>query len=418
MSVLALVLPIAALLSGVALLLLGTGLLNSVLSLRGSHEGFSDISLGFMGSAYFLGFFLGTFVVPPLVQRIGHIRAFAFFGACVAAAILLHLLFINPWFWMVLRVLTGIALVGFYSVIESWLNSQAPKSQRGQIFAIYMAVNLGALALSQQLLRLAEPAGYTLFVLSALLVCLALMPVTATRLPQPILEARPRLPLLQLWQAAPLACSGALLSGLAMGGFWGMGPVYGLRIGLDAAGVALWMTAAILGGACGQWPLGHLSDRWDRRRVMGWVATAAAFAGVLMLLLGSLRSGAIFSAFCFGLAAFAVYPIVVAHLIDHLPQEEILSGNVGLLLLHGAGAALGPALAGLLMNWWGAPALPLQLLLMFGLLGAAAFRYVRQGNDEIVEEAAHFMPMVRTSTAVLDMMTPEPAGPADTPEEA
>lgn len=413
MSLFIMILPIVALLSGVALLLLGTGLLNSVLALRGGLEGFSDIALGLMGSAYFLGFFLGTFLAPSLIQRIGHIRAFAFFGACIAGTVLAHALAVHPVFWILLRVVTGIALVGFYSVIESWLNSQAPPSHRGQIFALYMAVNLGALALAQQLLNLASPATFTLFALAALLVCLALLPVTATRLPQPVMEHRPRLPLRQLQQAAPLACAGALLSGLAMGGFWGMGAVYGLRLGFDESGVAFWMTAAILGGACGQWPLGRLSDCHDRRLVLAGAAVAAALAAGLMLGLGAQRWGAIGAAFLFGMAAFAVYPIVVAHLIDHLPQDEILSGNVGLLLLHGVGAAIGPALAGLLMNGLGPMALPLQLLLLFAALALTAWHHTRKGQDRIVEEPAQFMPMVRTSAAVLDMMTPEPQDSED-----
>lgn len=143
--------PISALLCGIALLLLGSGLLNTVVSLRGSLEGFSDTTLGLIGSTYFLGFFLGTFVAPKLIRRMGHIRAFAFFGATVAACILLHALVVQPWFWMGLRVLTGMSLVGFYAVIESWLNDQTASERRGQVFAAYMIVNLAALAVGLSL---------------------------------------------------------------------------------------------------------------------------------------------------------------------------------------------------------------------------------------------------------------------------
>ncbi len=416
LSLLPSLLPILALLSGVALLLLGTGLLNSLLVLRGHGEGFSALVLGGMGSAYFLGFFLGTFLVPRLIQRIGHVRAFAFFGATLGASILAHVLFVHELVWIFLRVGTGIALVGFYSVIESWLNDQAAEAHRGQVFAIYMAVNLGALALAQQFLHLAAPQSFVLFVLAALLVCLALLPVTATRLPVPVLASPPRLELRRLWQAAPLACTGAVLSGLAMGGFWGMGTVFALSLGLDAAGVAFWMTAAILGGACGQWPLGHCSDRMDRRLVLAWVAALAAGAGLLLLLPGTW--GAVLGAFLFGSLAFAVYPIVVAHLIDHLPREDILSGNVGLLLLHGAGAAVGPLGVGAGLAVLGSVALPLHFLFLFGALAFLAWRQVGRCEDEIVEDPAHFMPMLRTSSAVLEMMTPAASEPEPEPESA
>ena len=179
-----------------------------------------------------------------------------------------------------LRVLTGTALVALYTIIESWLNSQAPREQRGRIFAIYMMVNLGALALAQQLLRLDEATAFTLFAVSAVLVCLAVMPVSATRLVQPEPGKAAHFSLRLLMRAAPLAVAGGLLSGLAMGAFWGMGAVYAGRIGLADDGVALFMSAAILGGALLQWPLGAFSDQRDRRLALAVVALAAALARV------------------------------------------------------------------------------------------------------------------------------------------
>jgi len=401
-----LLLPIGSLLVGIALLLLGTGLLNTVLALRGTQEGFSDITLGLIGSGYFLGFFLGTYVAPPVIRRLGHVRAFAFFAAATASFMLLHALIVNAAFWIGLRVAMGISLVGLYTVIESWLNGQSPPERRGQIFAVYMAVNLGALALAQQLLHIAPPSEFTLFAVAAIFVCLAMMPVTATRQAPPQLPHTPRLQVRQLWAAAPVACAGALLSGLAMGAFWGMSAVYGGRIGLDESGIALFMTFAILGGAALQWPIGRFSDSTDRRLALGWVAAAAAGAGVLMALLGLAGKAVLVGAFLFGGAAFSIYPIVVAHLVDHLSHEDILSGSAGLLLLHGVGAAIGPTLAGLLMGWLGPAALPLYFTCMLAPLAAYALMQARRTTDVIVEEPAHFMPMVRTSPTVLEMMTP------------
>ena len=108
--------------------------------------------------------------------------------------------------------------------------------------------------------------------------------------------------------------------------------------------------------------------------------------------------------------AFAVYPIVVAHLVDHLHQDEILSGNTGVLFLHGVGAAAGPAIAGALMGWIGAIALPLHLGLAFLPLALFALVLSRRSADEIVDEPAQFTPMMRTSPTVLEMVSPdEPA---------
>ena len=316
-------LPTGALFAGVALLLLGSGLLNTVVALRGSLEGFSDTTLGLIGSTYFLGYFLGTFIAPRLIRRMGHIRAFAFFGAAVAVCMLLHALIVHALFWMLLRVITGVALVGFYAVIESWLNEQTPAARRGQVFAVYMAVNLLALAGAQQLLRVDGPESFTLFAIAAIFVCLSLLPMTMTRLPQPQIGHAAKLDLGMVWRAAPAAFVGAISSGIAMGAFWSLGPIYGERIGLDAGGIAMLMTSAILGGALLQWPIGHLSDSGDRRKALGMVATAATVTAAVMVAMGSFEMVALVGFFIFGGAAFTVYPIVVAHLIDHLHQHEI-----------------------------------------------------------------------------------------------
>lgn len=400
------VLPIVALLAGIALLLLGSGLLNTLVALRGTLAGFSDGMLGLIGSAYFAGFFLGTFVVPRLIRRMGHVRAFAFFGAAMAATILLHALVVEPGFWLVLRLLTGIALVGFYTVIESWLNSQTHGGRRAQVFAIYMIVNLGALAAAQQLLHIDSPANFTLFAVAAIFACLSVMPVTLTRLAPPELHDAPHPDVRKLWRVAPLAFVGACVSGLAMGAFWTMGPLYGAHIGLSQSDVGLLMSLAILGGAVMQWPVSYFSDRHDRRVTLGLVAAGAAIAALLMIVLAN-GPLVLVAAFLFGAAGLTVYPLVIAHLIDHLPHAEILAGNAGILLLHGLAAAFGPAIAGAMMNVIGPVALPLHFILSFAPLAAYALWQARLKTDEIVEEPAHCVPMLRTSPTVLELMTPD-----------
>lgn len=112
-------LRLTALLLGVALLLTGSGLLGTLLAVRGDQAGFGARALGLIMSGYFAGFFVGTFFAPPLIRRIGHIRAFAFYAALAAIAVLLHPIWLNAWGWGVLRLVTGAALVGLYTVIES-----------------------------------------------------------------------------------------------------------------------------------------------------------------------------------------------------------------------------------------------------------------------------------------------------------
>ncbi|TIH08266.1 MFS transporter [Pseudomonas leptonychotis] len=412
-----LITPISSLLGGVALLLLGNGLLNTLLTLRGVAEGYSTSMLGLIMSGYFVGFLLGTWLAIPLVRRVGHIRAFAFCAALAAITALLHVLIVDPWVWLGLRVLYGLALVSLYMVIESWLNAQVPNDKRGQVFAVYMAVNLGALAAAQQLLNLASPSDFVLFVLAAMLISAALMPITLTRQVQPSVPDTMHTNLRQIAGIAPLAIAAAGLSGLALGAFWGMAPVYAALSGFDATDVGLLMSSAILGGALLQWPIGIYSDKHDRRLVLFWVVALAVVVALLMSVLpaGRLLLGLIF---LWGGLAFAIYPIAVAQLIDQLHSDEILSGSSSLLMVNGIGSVCGPLLAGVLMEHIGPQALPLYFAVTLGLLAAYTLYRLRHVSDLVSAPAGHFMPMLRTSHTVLELMPDAP--PTDstaTPEE-
>ncbi|HAG96327.1 MAG: MFS transporter [Pseudomonadales bacterium] len=400
-------LPIGALLLGVALLLLGGGLLNTLLAIRGGLEGYSDSSMGWIMSGYFVGFFIGTFLALPIIQRIGHIRTFAFCAAIAACSVLLHVLLVNPVGWLLLRVVTGSSLVILYTVIESWLNGYTPSEQRGKVFSIYMVVNLGSLALAQQLLRLDSPSAFTLFALGAILVTLSVLPVTWTRLAQPEVSKVSKVKYGDLYRVAPVAMAGALLSGLAMGAFWGMSAVYGRRIGLDSNSVATFISCAIVGGALLQFPLGRYSDTHDRRKVLAVVCCGAALAALLLALLSMAGQWVMLAIALYGGMAFAVYPVCVAHLSDHLDAESMLSGSSGILLLHGVGAAIGPALAGQLMGVLGPQALPIYFVCMQMLLAVFTAVHLRKKVEDPSEHPSHFMPMVRTTPTALEMLPDE-----------
>ena len=404
--------PLLSLFIGVALLLAGSGLLSTLVAVRGGLEGYDDQTLGLIMSAYFVGFFLGTFAAPNLIQRIGHIRAFAFYACLCATVVLLHPILVDPWSWGVLRLLSGAALVGLYTVIESWLNASAPAALRSQLFALYMAVNLFGLAAGQWLLGLFSPLLFVPFSIVAILICVAALPVTASRMTQPEIPANVRLHLSTLYHLAPAASAGALLGGLALGAFWGMAAVYATGIGLDLSGISALLSLTILGGALLQLPIGRLSDRGDRRTSLAAISLlAAALAGVIMFSAPA-SPWLLFSLFfLFGGLLFAVYPICVAHLLDHLPAESLLAGCSSLLLLNGIGSAIGPAVAGVLMKQFGPHALPGFFAATFILLAlvAGGRRLLRQRDRN---DPAQFHAMLRTTPSALELL-PE----TDPPEE-
>ncbi len=402
-----LVIPITALLMAVALLLLGSGLLNTLLALRAGIEGYADNTTGMIMSGYFLGFFIGTFLALPMIQRVGHIRSFACCAALASCAVLLHVLFVSPLTWGILRVMTGIVLVILYTVIESWLSAQTDGVNRGRVFAVYMVVNLVALAIAQQLLRFGTPEDFLLFAIAAMLISVSLVPITLTRIKQPDIHPVPPLKVSTMYRNAPVAVAGAVLSGLAMGAFWGMGAVFAGRSGLDSNGVATFMSAAIIGGALLQFPLGRYSDTHDRRLVIACVTGLAALAALGLWVAASTGIGLLLAIAIYGGFAFAIYPVSVAMLMDSLDAENIVSGASGLLFLHGIGAAFGPALAGQLMEWLNPQALAGYFIITQLALCFFAVWNLLNTEEAPSEHPAQFVAMVRTTPTVLEMMPDE-----------
>ena len=170
-----------ALFAAVFTLMVGVGLLGTFLSLRTVIAGFATQTTGLIMASYFLGMSLGHFLGPRLVERVGHIRAYAAFAAIVAAAALGHGLIQNPLTWAVLRFASGIAMFGLYMVIESWLNECTQPELRGRIFSVYMVLSYFGMACGQMLLNVGDIRSGQLFMVAGILFVLSLIPVSVTR---------------------------------------------------------------------------------------------------------------------------------------------------------------------------------------------------------------------------------------------
>lgn len=314
-----LLLPISALLASVALLLAGTGLLGTLLAVRGRLEGFSDQTLGLIMSGYFVGFFLGTFTAPPLIRQVGHVRAFAFHAALAATAVMAYPLWVDPVGWAALRVVTGIALVGLTTVIESWLNSRAAPEQRSRTFAVYMMVTLVALAGGQLLLDTQPPGSFVLFSVVAILISLATLPVTTTPAAagngdRTEVRCRRHLP------GSAQCRRGRTDLRPGTGSVLGHGPRVCLGPGTGPLRRRLLHVHLHSRRRSIQLPIGRLSDQGDRRTAIGLVSGVAALISSVLLLLDDPTANIVYALFfVFGGLASALYPLCVAHLLDRLP---------------------------------------------------------------------------------------------------
>ncbi len=411
------VLPVVLLLVSAAILLLGNGMLGTLLGLRAGVEGFPAQLTGVVMSAYFVGFVAGSMVCPALIARTGHIRAFAVLAALAAAVAPLYAYSTHPAAWMGLRFLSGVCVMGLYMVIESWLSAVATRGARGRVFGVYMAVNLLAMAAAQALLLVAPVTTPTPFVLAGVILTLSLIPIALTHLPEPARVPATPLAYAALSHLPRLGLITAFATGLTLGAFWGMGAVYGQRIGLDTRGVALFMAATILGGAALQWPIGRWSDRHERRRVLSatvWVGTATALlaTGLSVLYPGAVAAVAVL----YGGCAFALYSLGVATVTDAVPTDQIVDATRALLLVNGVGSALGPVAVGYTMGSARPGAFFAYSALVLGALALIATRAQSASDSVPVSEQGHFTPLARTSPAALEMHPEVQPAPAPAPE--
>ncbi|QFT63639.1 MFS transporter [Roseivivax sp. THAF30] len=360
-------LPLTALLMGSAFLLFAGGLNGLILPVRGEAEGFTAASLGLLGTGWAIGYVAGCLGTPRLVARVGHIRSFGAMCAIAAIAVLLSLLLITPWVWIPVRALSGFCFAGAAMIVESWLNERAEAGSRGRIFGVYTMVNLFASTAGQMSLTLGDASGYVFFVIAAMVYCLALLPtaMSATMTPKPLTQVS--LNLRALWRNSPVAVFSVFMIGIANASFGTLAAVYGARIGLSLSDIALFASIPILAGAVAQVPVGYLSDKFERRKVLIGVALVAVLADGLFIMAGEPgRTLVLALVALFGASVFAMYPVIVAHANDHAEPGSFIQVSGGLLLVFGLGSILGPTLAGYAMTAYGAATL-------FAVIGVAHF---------------------------------------------
>ena len=342
------------LLLGMGILMLGAGLLSTLLGVRATIEQFPTTVTGLVMSCYYVGYLIGTRLAPRLLKRVGPVRVFATLAALASVAVLVHASWVHPGPWASMRFISGICFAGIYVVAESWLNHRATSGNRGRLLAIYMLVLYVGLGSAQFLLVLSSPQSAQPFMLVSALISAAMVPIVASA--EEVAEAPvpQRVRFRDLYRDSPTGVVAVAISGMISSIIFSMGPVYARLSGFGTRGVAAFMAVSIFAAVLTQYPVGRLSDRVDRRTVIasmcliGTIVAAAieVFGPLprpLFLLLTALFSG----------AALTLYSLSVSHVNDKLAPSQMVAASSALLLINGTAAAFGPTLAGALMSAFG-----------------------------------------------------------------
>lgn len=399
-------LPVAALLFSVSLLLMGNGLQGVLLPVRAVAQDYSAFAIGIMGSSYFVGFAGGCLLGPYMMQRVGHIRTFAALVAIASALPLIHGMFPTVVVWWLARAATGFCFAGLYMAIESWLNERATNENRGTVFSVYTVINLTVITLGQMLIIVESTSNLFLFALASVLISVSAVPVALTTAAAPSAPEIVRLRIAHLYRISPVGVFGCFGIGLANGAFWSLAPLFAQQGDNAPAAAAVFMSVAVIAGAVSQWPIGWLSDRMDRRRVIVALCLGAGMAGAVLYTfaldsqLFVLAGVAVFGAF-----AFPLYSICAAHLNDFVEDGAFVEASGGLLLVYAGGAIAGPVIASAAMRQVGSPGLFGFTVLVHCMIGLFAIYRMTRRTAPVEEDRVGYSEAVIMSQTVMDIDT-------------
>ena len=391
---------VAALLVGVLFIMLGNGMHFTLVGLRGAVEGFTAAELAVVTSGYFVGFLSGARAAPRLIRRVGHVRVFAALGSFMSAGLVSFPLVSDPWGWTALRLLVGFCMSGVYVVAESWLNDAATNATRGKVLAAYMIAQTLGIIGAQGLLTLGDAGTPALFIGASILVSVSFAPILLSATPAPSLEVAQPMGLRELFAGSPLGTVGIFLLGSVYATQSGMGAVFGTEIGMSADRIALFVAMLFAGALVLQYPIGWLSDRMDRRKLVFGAALLGAGACALGWSLGDAPGPLLLAAFLAGGVTTPLYALLLAHTNDFLTADEMPAASGGLVFTFGLGAIAGPLGAGWAMETLGPFAFWLVLGGLFASIATWALYRMTQRAVVPASETDHYLGVLPTASPV------------------
>jgi MFS family permease len=359
--------------------------------------GLDGVDIGTIGtvlSLYYVGMLVGAVYGKNLIKRAGHIRLFSSCVALAAVSILFCSLYSDPILWGAMRIAIGFCNACAFTAMESWLSHSSDKNNRGKVLATYNAVVLAGLFGGQFLINIASPINTSLFVIAGILLCAATIPIGLSKQNGPTIELVDPMPLRKLYKISPLGVVSCLISGFIYSALFNLLPVFAGEFNITEFQLSLYMGAGIFGALVLQFPVGYLSDRFDRRRIILILLVISATAGLTNIVfaqLGYFLALFVATGMTCGIVA-CLYPLSIAEAFDRLRQSEMLAAMSSMILAFSVGGILGPFLASMVMSEFGAAALFYFLaVVQLSLAGFVIYRMTAGRQALPVEEQESFV---------------------------
>ena len=377
-----------ALFTGFTIIIISHGFFGNLLGIRAVLEDFNYIAIGAMMSGYFSGFFVGAFVIPKLVSKVGHIRVFAAFASMASLSSLVHVVFVDPLVWTFARFLTGFSMIGIFVIVESWLNDRANNKTRGKVLSLYMFITFVGLALGNLLLNVSNPKNYEPFILISLLLSIALVPILLTKRKPPKFKKTTSIKIKELFKISPFGSFSMICTGFIFAPIFYLLSVYAIKMKLSIFETSLLLLGTMLAGALFQWPIGSLSDKYDRRVIIIGSSIAASIFAILAIIVSGtgaslpnlfMETTVSFNYFSTTMdktklflfiilltgTTLPLFSLNLALVNDQIPKEKFVAAGGGLNIIFGIGAIAGPIMCSAMMDLLGPNGLFVHLLIFY-----------------------------------------------------
>ena len=396
-----------ALFLGMSFIMMAYGFQGSLLGVRAVQEEFSLTATGFFMSGYFIGYFIGAATIPNVISKVGHVRVFAAFASLASLIILIHSILIHPFIWFLLRVLTGVSMVCMYTVAESWLNDRSSNKNRGSVLSIYMVILYGSIGIGMFLLNFSTPKNFQPFILVSVITSAALIPILLTKKKPPTFKKINVMTFNELYKVSPFGIVSSFFYGTIQSALFTLLAVYATSMNFTILEISIVTFLLAISGAIAQFPIGKISDVYDRRKVIvSSTFGAAIFALITIFVSGQMylpdglaTSKTLFYIFfiLFSFCSLPMFSLILAHTNDYITKDKFVAAGAGLQFTFGLGAISGPFLCSIFMDLVGSNGFFIFLFFFHFLIGVFGI-YRMKVRETVDNPDSQFVAMPQTIT--------------------